>query len=192
MLINAWVIYDGTTNTYVGSEGIQISINCERLQAYSPRPVWLKRTLSPGDGTTIIYEPTFAPTSIELLDVNTIPGFWIEQDGKDTMVDATTIAAFQATCDACCGSVPSVVPNIYGGNAPTFTPVTLNTFCVFRLDDGGVNSISQFSLDYQNQILGGTVLHKSHITGVSHYQCQSFYTTLTPVLGDVITSGACG
>lgn len=190
-LVNAYVIYDGTTDTYVGDQNVQISINCERLQAYSPRPVWLKRQLAPGDGTTIVYIPTFAPTSAELLDANTLPGFWIEQDGKDTMVDVTTIAAFQGACDACCGTVPAIIANLYGGNAPGFTPVTLNSFCIFRLDDGGVNSINQLSLDYQNQVLGGTVQHKSHITGVSHYTVQSFYTTLVQMGSDVVTAGAC-
>lgn len=190
-LVNAYVLYDGTTDTYVGDQGIQISINCERLQAYSPRPVWLKRQLAPGDGTTIVYIPTFAPTSAELLDTNTLPGFWIEQDGKDTMVDVTTIAAFQSACDACCGTVPAIIASLYNGFAPGFTPVTLNSFCIFRLDDGGVNAINQFSLDYQNQILGGTVQHKSHITGVSHFQVQSFYTTLVALGSDVISAGAC-
>jgi hypothetical protein len=190
-LVNAYVIYDGTTNTFVGDDGIQISINCERLQAYSPRPVWLKRLLAPGDGTEIIYEPTFAPSSAELLDVNTIPGFWIEQDDKDTMVDVTTIAAFQAACDACCGTVPAIIANLYGGNTPDFTPPTLATFCIFRLDDGGVNAISQVSLDYLDQILGGTVKLKSHITGVSHFTVQSFYSSIAPVGSDVISAGAC-
>ncbi len=191
MLVNAYVIYDGTTNTYVGGDGIQISINCERLQAFSPRPVWLKRTLAPGDGTIIIYEPTFAPTSAELLDTNTLPGFWIEQDDKDVMVDVTTQAAFQAACDACCGTVPTIIANNYGGFAPAFTPPTLASFCIFRLDNGDVNSMSQVSLDYLDQILGGTLQMKSHITGVSHYGCQSFYTTITPIGSDVITAGAC-
>lgn len=190
-LVNAYVIYDGTTNTYVGDQGIQISINCERLQAYSPRPVWLKRDQAPGDPTDIIYTPTFAPSSVELLNVNTIPGFWIEQDGKDTMVDVTTIAAFQSACDACCGTVPAIIANNYGGNVPGFTVPTLNTFCVFRLDNGGVNDVNQFSLDYQPQILAGSVLFRSHITGVSHFQVQSYFTTLVAIGSDSVSNGVC-
>lgn len=193
MLINAYVIYDGTNNIYVGNQGVQISINCERLQAFSPRPVWLLRYLAPGDGTTPQYEPVFSPTSAQLLDANTLAGFWIEQDQKDVMIDATTIAAFQQACDACCGSVPTIVANLYGGAAPVFTPLTLNSFCLFRLDNGDVPAFSQASLDYMDQSLGGSFKMTSHITGVSHFTFQSFYTTITPVGpgGDVITSGPC-
>jgi hypothetical protein len=192
MLVNAWVIYDGTTNTYVGDQGVQISINCTRLQAYSPRAVWLKRDQAPGDPTDIIYTPTFAPSSVEMLSPNILPGFWIEQDGKDTMVDVTTIAAFQAACDACCGTVPTIIANNYAGNAPGFTSPTLNSFCIYRLDAGGVNDAAQFSLDYQPQILGGSVKIVSHITGVTHYSCQSYFTTLTMLGSDTLfASAAC-
>ncbi len=192
MLVNAWVIYDGTTNTYVGDQGIQISINCTRLQAYSPRAVWLKRMQAPGDPTDIIYEPTFAPSSVELLDANILAGFWIEQDGKDTMIDVTTIAAFQTACDACCGTVPTIIANNYGGIAPGFTTPTLNSFCIYRLDAGGVNDAAQFSTDYQDQILGGSVKIVSHITGVTHFSVQSYFTTLTMVGSDTLfSSSAC-
>jgi hypothetical protein len=191
-LVNAYVIYDGTTSTYVGDQNVVISINCERLQAYSPRPVWLKRFLAPGDGTTIIYEPTFAPSSIELLDANTLPGFWIEQDGKDTMIDVTTQAAFQTACDACCGTVPAIIANLYAGAAPAFTPLTLNSFCIFRLDDGSTQAHGQIALDYLTNIFAGSgVKMTSHITGVSHYSVTSYYTTLSALPGDVITNGAC-
>lgn len=189
-LVNAYAIYDGTTSTYVGDQGVSISINCDRLQAYSPRPVWLKRFLAPGDGTTIIYEPTFAPTSVELLDANTLIGYWIEQDGKDTMIDVTSVAAFQTACDACCGTVPTIITNLYGGNAPAFTPLTLNSFCIFRLDDGSTQAHGQIALDYLTQFIG-IIKMTSHITGVSHYSLTSFYTSLTGVGGDVITNGAC-
>jgi|SRR5882762_2126697 len=190
-LVNAYVIYDGTTSTYNGDTGTQISINCERLQAFSPRPVWLLRRLFPGDGTTIDYVVTFAPSSVELLDANTLSGFWIEQDNKDVMVDVTTLAAFQSACDACCGAVPAIIANQYGGFAPAFTPLTLNTFCIQRLDSGGVNDINQASLDYQNQVLGGSLLVKSHITGVSHYQFQSYYTTIVAMGSDTVAAGVC-
>jgi hypothetical protein len=191
-LVNAYAIYDGTTSTYVGDQNVTITVNCERLQAYSPRPVWLLRFLSPGDGTNIVYEVTFWPTSAQLLDANTLPGFWIEQDGKDTMVDVTTQAAFIAACDACCGTVPPIIANLYAGNAPAFTPLTLNTFCLFRLDDGSTQAHGQIALDYLTNIFAGVgVKMVSHITGVSHYQISSYYTTLSPIPGDVITNGAC-
>jgi hypothetical protein len=189
-LVNAYVIYDGTTDNYVGDQNVTISINCDRLVAYSPRPVWLLRQLAPGDGTTIVYTLTFAPSSVQLLDVNTLVGFMIEADGKDTMIDVTTVAAFQSACDACCGTVPPIIANNYAGNAPAFTPLTLNAFCIQRLDNGTTQAIGQIALDYMTNILGGAIM-KSHITGVSHYNVSSFYTTITPVGGDVITAGAC-
>lgn len=191
MLVNAYVIYDGTTSTYNGDTGTQISINCERLQAFSPRPVWLLRRLFPGDGTTIEYVVTFAPTSVELLDANTLSGFWIEQDDKDVMVDVTTLSAFQAACDACCGTVPTIIANQYGGFAPAFTPLTLNSFCIQRLDAGTINAIEQASLDYSNQILGDSLVVKSHITGVSHYSVSTFNATVVARGSDVVTAGLC-
>lgn len=192
-IVYAYAIYDGTSNIYVGGDGATVALNCDRVQAFSPRPVWLLRQLTPGDGTNINYVPTFAPSSIQLLDANTLAGFWIEQDGKDVMVDITNATAFLTACDACCGAVPTILANIYGGNAPAFTPLTLNSFCINRLDGGGVNDISQASLDYMDQILGGTLVIKSHITGLSHYSVQSFYSTIVPTgtAGDVIVAGAC-
>jgi len=174
-LINAYVIYNGTMNSYVGGQGVTISINCERLQAFSPRPVWLKRILAPGDGTIILYEPTFQPTSDELLDANTLQGFWIEQDGQDVMIDATSIAVFQQACDACCGTVPTIVANLYGGNAPAFTPLSINSLCIYRNDDGSAGAHDAFADDYVGLYVGTAVM-RSNFSNTSHYTIQSYYT----------------
>lgn len=194
-LVNAYVIYNGTTNEFVGDNGVTISINCERLAAFSPRPVWLKRLLAPGDGTIILYEPTFNPTSDELLDTNTLQGFWIEQDGMDVMIDVTTQAAFQTACDACCGTVPTIIANNYAGNTPDFTPLTLNTFCIYRFDNGSAGAHDAFAWAYTGQYIGTAVM-RSNFSNVSHYTIRSYWTLLqwASILQgtDVIYAGTCG
>lgn len=191
-LVNAYVIYNGTTGIFVGDQGVTISINCERLQAFSPRPVWLKRFLAPGDGTVILYEPTFNPSSEEVLDANTLVGMWIEQDGQDVMVDVTTIAAFQAACDACCGTVPAIIANNYGGNTPDFAPLTLNTICITHLDGGSAGDHDAFAALYVTRYVGRAIL-RSSFSGVSKYTLTTYYTASTfPLSGsDTAVSGAC-
>jgi len=176
-LINAYVIYNGTTGIYVGNDlaPVMISINCERLQAFSPRPVWLKRMLAPGDGTVILYEPTFNPTSDELLDPNILTGFWIEQDNQDVMVDVTTLTAFQSPCDACCGSVPVVVANNYGGSPPQMTGPTLNSLCIYRADDGSAGAHDDFAADYVGLYINKAVM-RSNFSFLSHYTLTTYYT----------------
>lgn len=196
-IVNAYALYNGTMSAYVGDQGFVVQMNCDQLQSYSPRPCWLLRIQNPGDGTSINYEITFGPSSTQLLDQNTLAGFWVEINGQDAMIDITTAAALQQACDACCGSVPTIIANNYGGNAPAFTPYTLNTFCIYRLDAGDTNAHGQMALDYLTQFVGPIIM-KSHITGVSHYTITTFYSltgTNAPqiigMLGDVITNGAC-
>jgi len=193
-LVNAYVIYNGTTNEFVGDNGVTISINCERLNAFSPRPVWLKRMLAPGDGTVILYEPTFQPTSDEFLDPNILQGFWIEQDGMDVMIDVTTAAAFQTACDACCGTVPDIIANNYAGNTTDFTPLTLNTFCIYSFDDGSAGAHDNFAWRYTGNYIGRAVL-RSNFSNVSHYTVTSYWSLLqwASILqnGDVIYAGTC-
>lgn len=178
-LINAYVLFNGTTNTPAAPYQT-ISINCERLQAFSPRPVWLKRFLAPGDGTVILYEPTFAPTSDELLDPNILQGFWIEQDQQDVMVDVTTVAAFQAACDACCGTVPDIVANRYGGNPPAFTALAAYWYCLTRTDDGSAGAHDAAAAAYVGNYVN-TMRLKSNVSGVSVYTFQSYWAPATMV-----------
>ena len=184
-LVNAYVIYNGTTGIYVGGQGVVISINCDRLQAYSPRPVWLVRYLAPGDGTIINYNPTFNPTSAELLDPNTVQGFWIEQDGQDVMVDVTSITAFQEACNACCGEAPTIIASTYGEAGPdAFAPLTLNTICITTADSGSAGDHDAFAAKYVGQYVGTAVLRAS-FSGVSKYTLTTYWTHLTfPVQGD--------
>lgn len=191
-LVNAYVLYNGTTGIYVGDQGLTISINCERLRAFSPRPVWLKRFLAPGDGTVILYEPTFNPSSAELLDPNTLQGFWIEQDGQDVMIDVTTLAAFQAACDACCGTVPAIIANNYAGAPTQFAPLSLNTICITTLDGGSAGDHDAFAAKYVGQYVGSAVL-RSSFSGTSKYTLTTYWTYLTfPLIGsDTAANGVC-
>lgn len=193
-LVNAYVLFDATTGIYVGDEGTQVSINCERLTAFSPRPTWLKRFLAPGDGTTILYEPTFNPTSDELLDSNILPGMFISIDGRDLILDVTTIAAFQQACDACCGAVPTIIASVYNGAPTAFTTLTLNSFCIYRNDDGSAGSHNQFAQDYAGNFVGTAVV-RSSFSNTTHYTVKSYWSlaqyTSRLYPGDVIYTGAC-
>ena len=191
VLVNAYVIYNGTTSEFVGDSYVTITINCERLQAYSPRPVWLKRFLAPGDGTIILYEPTFSPSSDDLLDSNTLQGFWIEQDDQDTMIDVTTQAAFQ---ESCLDGSPALLPSRWNGNTPDFTAPTLNSLCIYRFDSGSAADHDAFAWDYTGQYIGTAQL-RSNFSNTSHYSIQTYwtYTQFQSLLvgSDVVYNGAC-
>lgn len=195
-LVNAYVIYNATANTFVGNDYVTATINCERLQSYSPRPVWLKRILAPGDGTVILYEPTFYPTSDELLDVNTIAGLWVEVDGQDLILDVQnqSSATFNTACNACCGSVPTIVASNYDGFVPIFVTPTLNNLCIYRFDDGSAGAHDAFAADYVSLFVGKAVM-RSNFSNVSHYTIQSFYTYTQWLglvkTGDTVYSGVC-
>jgi hypothetical protein len=189
MLVTAYVIYDGTTSRYVGDQNSTVQINCERLQAYSPRPVWLLRYLAPGDGTDILYQPTFSVTSAQLLDTNTLQGFWIEVDGKDIIIDVQNSTVFSTACNACCGSNP-IIARFYTNGIASFVPLTGNTFCITRSDAGDTAAHSQVALDYMTNIYSNPI-RTYWFSGTSRYQVQSFYTTLNPVGTDTVASGTC-
>jgi hypothetical protein len=196
-IVYAYVIYNGTTSTFVGDDYVTVAINCNRLQAYSPRPVWLVRELAPGDGTIILYIPTFYPSSDQLLDPNTLPGLWIEVDGQDVMIDVQNQnpTTFITACNACCGSVPTIVASNYNGNTPDFTPLTLNSFCIYRFDDGSAGAHDAFAAAYVGKYVGIAQL-RSNFSNTSHYTIQSFYTLAqfsALLIGtDTIYTGACG
>lgn len=192
-LVSAYVIYDGTSGTYVGGANKTIQINCERLKAYSPRPVWLLRRLMPGDGTQIQHLVTFQPTSAELLDPNTIQGFWIEVDGEDTMIDIASAEALINACNCPDCDTPdgNPVARFYTSGIPQFAQLTLNTYCLTRTDDGSGYAHDVAVMAYTGRYVG-TMRLRSNVSGVSHYQFQAFGDAPTPVGTDVIALGACG
>lgn len=194
MLVNAYVLYNGTTGIYVGNDSPApvASINCERLLAFSPRPAWLKRQLAPGDGTVILYEPTFNPTSQETLDTNTLQGMWVELDGQDLLLDVTTVNAFQQACDSCCGAVPTIIASNYNGAPTAFAPLALNSLCIFRSDDGSAGAHDDFAADYVGNFVNTAQL-RSNFSNLSHYTIQSYWTAANfPVVGsDIVFAGVC-
>lgn len=189
--VSAYIIYDGTSGTYVGNQNKTIQINCDRLRAYSPRPVWLLRRLMPGDGTQIQHLLTFEPSSAEIGDSNTLQGFAIEVDGQDTMIDISSADAMINLCDCpdCVDPITNVVPRFYTLGITSFVAPTLNTLCVTRSDDGSGYAHDKMVMDYTGRYIG-IVRLKSNVSGVSVYELHSFYTvtTLIPVLADVISS----
>lgn len=194
-LVYAYVLYNGTSASPV-PDYTTVTINCDRLQSYSPRPVWLVRELAPGDGTTILWVPTFSPTSDQLLDPNTIPGLWLEVDGQDVVIDVQNQnpTTFNTACNACCGSVPTIVASNYNGLVPAFTPLTINTFCIYRNNTGSAGDHDAFSDDYVGTTIG-SVVQARYFSNTSQYTIQSYYTLaqFTKLLkqGDTIYAGAC-
>jgi hypothetical protein len=194
-LVNAYVIYNGTNGTFAPDYTV-VSINCERLQSYSPRPVWLKRLLAPGDGTVILYEPTFAPTSDELLDTNIIAGLWVEVDGQDVMIDVQnqSIQTFLNACNECCGEGETYIASNRNGLQPDFTPLAINSLCIYRLDDGSAGAHDAFAADYVGQFVGKAQL-RSNFSNTSHYTITSYWTyeQFQKLLkdGDTVYNGAC-
>lgn len=193
-LATAYVIYNGTDGSFVGdqNQNTTIQINCDRLRAYSPRPCWLKRNLFAGDGTQIRYQLTFNGSDPEF-DQNTLQGYFIENDGQDTMID---VVSWQALVEACnCGDCAAqngnVIARYYAYGWPNFSPLTGNTYCLTRADDGSGYAHDVAVTDYQNQYYGNMRL-KSNLSGISTYVFSSFYTIsqLTPIGTDSIA--ACG
>jgi len=192
-LVNAYVLYNATSGAYVGDQAITITINCDRVRAFSPRACWLKRFIAPGDGTNVLYEITFSPSSAEILDPNILQGFMVEQDGQDVMIDITNANAFQAACNACCGSVPTVIANTYGGAPTGFNPAAINSLCIYTFDDGSAGAHDAFAAKYAGQYIGYAVL-RSNFSGTSHYSLTSYWsiTTFPLAIGDSIYAGLCG
>lgn len=192
-LVNAYVLFNSTTDQYVGDRGMTITLNCDKLNAFSPRPVWLKRFVGPGDGTIVLYEITFNPSSAEILDPNILSGFMIQQEDQTVMIDITSANILQAACDACCGGSTTVLANNYAGAPTAFAPPTLTTLCIYRFDDGSAGAHDDFAADYVGQFVG-TAQVRSNFSGVSHYTLTTYWTLLNFPLQypDTIYAGACG
>lgn len=175
-IATAYVLYNGTSGSYVGDQNVQIQIDCTRLRAYSPRQVWLKRRLLPGDGTQIQYLLTFNALDPEI-DSNTLVGYMIENDGQDTMIDIVTATALVTACNCpdCVSGTGNPVARTYAYGIPTFTAPVGLFYCVTRADDGSGYSVDKFVTDYVTGYIGN-IRVKSNVSGVTVYTFQSFYT----------------
>lgn len=171
----------------------QISLNADRVQAFTPRNAWLKRYLVPGQNQ-IQYLITFEPTSAEVADPNTLTGVYIEQDGKGVMIDCISVANLVAALNGT-GSYTQQYPN---ASIPLFASPTTTAYCLVRVDDGSGYAHAKVETDYVTNYYGN-IIRRSFFSGVSHYTLNSFTVPVpqTPVgptgsgIVDVITVGAC-
>lgn len=191
MLVQAYIIYNAHSNTYV-NDGSVVTLNCDRLNAYTPRPCWLQRWLPAGDGSDIIYQLTFDLSSAEQTQYgdNLIQGLYIEQDGQGVMIDVLDLTTFLNGCDACCGGATGVMTRFYT-TIPDFTNPTETIFCITRADDGSAYAANTLADDYAGQF-HGNIKVRSSISGTTRYQVTSF-SGYPPVAqgSDVVASGAC-
>src|SRR6185437_354506 len=192
-LISAYIIYDGRTNSYVDN-GTVVTINCEMLSAFTPRPVWLQRWLPSGDGTDIIYQPTFELTSAEQLQYgdNLIQGVWVQQGDAGMIVDVVDVNTIISACDQCCDNSPAVtLARFYTGGIPLFSTPTEALFCISRNDDGSVSAATQFAIDYAGQTHGAIKI-RSSLSGTTTYQVTSFAGWQPVMQGtDTVVAGGC-
>lgn len=154
-----------------------IDINAAKVDAFSPRPCWLLRQIVPGTNQ-IQYVLTFQPTSADLLDVNTILGLWVEQDGRGVMIDCISIADFNTVANG-----TGTITRRYS-SAPVFTTPTASWWCVTRADDGSGYAHDVVVTDYVGSYIGNVRL-KSNTSGVSIYTFQAF-GTVVPIGSDSV------
>lgn len=169
VLFTATAIY--TRGQYVFNDpNNQIDLNAYKVDAFSPRNVWLLRYLVPGTNQ-VQYLLTFQPTSADLADANTIIGLYVEQDGKGTMIDCISIDNFNLVANG-----TGVIQRRYGA-APAFTNPTPNWWCVTRADDGSGFAHNDVVTDYIGQYFGNVRL-KTNTSGVSVYTFQAYGTVI--------------
>ena len=181
-LLSAVALYKAPHFTALDSNNV-ISINVDRIQAFTPRPAYILRYLVPSQNQ-IQYLVTFEPTSQQLLDTNTLQGVYVEQDGQGVVVDCISVANFITAADNS-GSLTQRYP----GGVTAFVSPTAIAYCISRADDGSGFSHDQVVTDYLQQYYGNVRL-RSNISGVSHYIVFS-YTFPIAIGADTITAGAC-
>lgn len=144
-----------------------ITLNADRIQAFTPRPAWIKRYLVPGQNQ-IQYLLTFEPSSADLLDPNILTGVYIEQDGAGVVIDCTSVTAFDTAIN---NQTP--IPQNYAAGIPLFVSPTALAYCITRADNGSAAAIGDLSTDYVGQYYGNVRL-RSNVSGISHYTVFSF------------------
>lgn len=177
-ILSAYALYQGTTFTGFSNNN-QIGINSNLLDAYSPRYVWLKRVLIPGQNQIQVLL-TFEPSSVEVADPNILQGVYIEVTGVGVMIDCISVQNF---IDACNG-VGSITRR-YAAGVTAFTSPTPLCYQIARFDDASTFAHGDFSTDYVGQYVGNAYM-VSHITGVSLYRVAS-YTVPIPIGSDIVT-----
>jgi len=174
--VSAYAIYNGATNTFLGSNAPLIALNCTDFAAFTPIFGYLKRKIEMGvaGGTIIEYSPTFDANDPEI-DANTLRGVFIQQNEGLIMIDAVSVQNVVDTCDGCCGTTNTVTRYYTSGiptNAP-FTSPTTSTYTVTRTDAGTPGAIDIFSMDYMDQVVTDPI-HVSWASGTSVYRITAF------------------
>lgn len=144
--------------------------NAAKIDAFSPRNCWLLRQIIPGQNQ-VQYLITFAPTSADLADTNTIIGLWAEQDGEGVMFDCISIENFNSAAN----NTGSITRRY--GSPPAFTNPTAAWWCVTRSDDGSGFAHDQVVMAYVGQYVGNVRL-KTNTSGVSVYTFQAYGTVV--------------
>lgn len=164
-LFLATAIYKDGRYTFNEANNV-IDINSLGISAFTPRNVWVLRTIIPGQNQ-VQYNITFTPTSDQLADTNTIQGLYLEQDGEGVVIDCISITNFNAAANT-----GSAITARYS-TPPAFTNPVALYYCVTRADDGTAYAHGVISTDYVNQYFGNVRL-KSNTSGVSVYTFQSY------------------
>jgi len=154
-----------------------IDINSLGISAFTPRNVWVLRSIIPGQNQ-VQYNITFTPTSDQLADSNTIQGLYLEQDGEGVVIDCISITNFNAAANT-----GSAITARYATPPAFANPVAL-FYCVTRADDGSGTAHNKIVTDYIGQYFGN-VRVKSNTSGVSVYTFQS-YNVPVPIGSDTI------
>lgn len=158
-----------------------VSINVDRIQGFSPRAVWVKRFLVPGE-QQVQTLMTFEPSSAEAADANTLQGVYLEVDGEGMCIDCINVNDFDQTANG----NQATLTRRYASGITAFTSPTPTVYCIARLDDGSGSAHNKFVMDYVSQYIGN-VQHQGHTTGTSIYKISS-YTTPVLLSGDVTTT----
>jgi hypothetical protein len=193
-LLPAVALYKAPHFTGYDSNNV-ITLNADRIQAFTPRPAWIKRYLVPGQNQ-IQYLLTFEPSSTDLTDPNILTGVYIEQDGQGVVIDSINVANLNNALNGV-GNITQT----YASGIPLFTTPTAVAYCLIRADDGSAYAHGQVSTQYVNQYYGNIRL-RSNVSGISHYILFSFtfpIAQLNPIPGvpstswilDSVVAGAC-
>jgi hypothetical protein len=149
-----------------------ISVNCNMLTGGTPRLAWI--TPAPGCNTSNGY-------LLNLVAPNPLPGGTLQGiylafvDGTDMVVDAISVDAVIAACNACCGG-SGIVPSRYAGTIPEAPDQLAATYVIERTDNGGDYAYQRASLAYWPYYIPGTFAKVSHddLNGSTQYSFQAY------------------
>lgn len=181
--ISAYGLFNLATGVYLGDQSPIVQINNYKLEAYSPRQVWLKRRIMPGNGTIIQYLPTYDANDPEI-DSNTLQGWAVQIEEEIIMIDAVNLQAILNAVNACCDDTPVTIGRFYTSGVPVFSGPAVSSYNISRTDDGTPYAVSRAAWDYLGQYI--SIVHLSYASGTSVYRVQNF-TEPIPVGSDEVT-----